>query len=158
MTNALKLKKSLQTIKLDDNTSVVQETYIPVKSRPNAHGFTAEQRQKSIDKRKASSLQTRNEALAVFSKNNCHVGKTVRALGISRVTFNKWLEDYPEFAQAISDARQELIDNAENAIHRASDLLDVQATKFILQTQAKDRGWGEKTEGLQTAIQIVWQQ
>jgi len=157
MTNAARLKKSLQTIKIDDNTSTVIESYVPVKSRPNAHGFTADQRRKSIETRKASSLKQREDALVVFTKNNAHIGKTVKALGITRQTFNTWCETFPEFAQAVADAHDCLIDDAERAIHTASNLLDVAATKFILTTKGRDRGWGEKEQGPQVALQIVWQ-
>lgn len=151
-------KPQTAVIAIDENISEVVSTK-PIKPnrRKLAKGFTDEQRAKSIAKRQENSIALKTKAAEVFSKLDCHIGKTCRALSINRATFKTWLKEDPQFASAVEDAQQHKIDDAERNIYRASDLLDVQATKFILQTKAKDRGYGEETEGPQTQIAIVWQ-
>lgn len=152
--------KSPQTaiVTIDENTSQVVSTKPPRKKRKTKPPtFTDEQRSKSIATRKANGIAARAAAVETFRKLECHVAKTVKALGITRATFLKWLEVDPDFAKSIAEAKEELIDNAEKSLHRQSDLMDFQATKFILTTIGKDRGYIEnKGPDTATQINIAW--
>jgi len=157
--NAVRLKKVLQTVKLDENTSTVMQVTVPVRKCKvsKIHGFTDAQRAKSIATKKASSLQTRNEALVVFRSKHFNVGKTCEAMGITRTTWHTWLEKFPEFKQSVSDSLESRLDQAEESLDTAVKMLDVPAIKYILDKKGGSRGYGEKTEGPQTQIAIVWQ-
>ena len=150
-------KEQTAIVTLDENTSQVVSTKPPRKKRKSPPiGFTDEGRKKSLAIRQSKSLSNREAAVEIFRKTDCHISKTCRALSITRDTFKGWIADYPEFAQAIEDAKQALIDDAERDIHRASALMDTAATKFILERKGRDRGWGENKQDPAVAIQINW--
>jgi len=150
-------KSQTAVVQLDENISTVISTKPPrKKSKTYKPGFTAEQRQKSLDKRKQNAVALKQTAVETFRKCDGHIGKTCKSLGINRASFKSWIAENPEFAQAIADVREELVDNAERSLHRQSDMLDFQATKFILEKLGKDRGFGPEEVNPTTQIQIAW--
>lgn len=150
-------KSQTAVVQVDENISQVISTKPPRKRISKYKpGFTAEQRQKSLAIRKQNAVALKQTAIETFRKYEGHIGKTCKSLGIARASFKSWIAENPEFAQAIADVREELIDNAERSLHRQSELMDFQATKFILEKLGKDRGFGPEEVNPTTQIQIAW--
>ena len=75
-----------------------------------------------------------------------HVGAACKALGITRKRYRKWAESDAEFAQDCQDAMESLIDLAQSKLVeniRKNVSKDIQ---FLLKTQARHRGYGDKVE------------
>lgn len=71
-------------------------------------------------------------------------------LGCETKTVYNYRDEFPEVAQAIEDAREnhdcELLDKAERNISEALDAREAWATKYVLSTKGRSRGYTEKTE------------
>ena len=68
---------------------------------------------------------------------------TTKALGISRKCWYLWLKEHPDFAEAIEEAKEALIDRAETQIYK--NILQGKETSllFFLMNRAGDR-WKDK--------------
>jgi transposase-like protein len=74
------------------------------------------------------------------------VAHAARLLGVDRVTVWRWLKRYPELAQVREEARERLVDAAEDVIARAVEQGDVRAAMFVLDRLGWSRGWGRRQE------------
>lgn len=85
------------------------------------------------------------EPLIAETKGNVSV--IARRLGVSRGTvWNRCLES-PRLMQALEDARESMIDNAESVLYKkvlAGE--DTTALIFFLKTQGRNRGYVERVE------------
>ena len=81
--------------------------------------------------------------LFFFDLEGGHIGKSCKRMGISRFTINKWKNQNLIFNEIVSDSREFLIDSAEKTIMQAIEQGDVNAAKFVLETQGKNRGYGK---------------
>lgn len=67
-------------------------------------------------------------------------------LGCSAKTVRNYVDKYPTVKEAIAQAREDLKDNAESRLLARIDADDLTAIIFFLKTQAKDRGYVERSE------------
>lgn len=79
-------------------------------------------------------------------------------LGVSRQAIYKYLERFPEFKQDLEDETEKILDMAEISLFSQVKGRDIGATKYLLSTKGKRRGYVEKQEiehsGNQFAIDI----
>lgn len=75
-----------------------------------------------------------------------NVTEACKKIEINRSTFYKWLENDPDFAQAVQDAREEKIDFIEDQLLERISSGDTTAIIFALKTLAKHRGYVERSE------------
>lgn len=66
--------------------------------------------------------------------------------GVSYRTISRYANEFPSVKKAIIEAKEEMKDFAENQLHKAIKDSNLTAILFYLKTQAKDRGYIEKTE------------
>ena len=74
------------------------------------------------------------------------ISPAARKLGCSRTTIRRYLAEYPEIAEAIEDANEEVNDIAELKLLDAIKRGEAWAICFRLKTKAKNRGYVEKAE------------
>ena len=86
------------------------------------------------------------ELIETYVKKGTNISATCQALGISRMTFYRWMKDHEEVAQAIDDAREQLVDNVETKLISLINDGNAQAIMFFLKTRGKKRGYVERTE------------
>ena len=97
-----------------------------------------------MDKR---SKRARQRAwLEAFKANFFNVTAACNKIGIDRSTYYRWLENDPDFAQAVQDAREEKIDFIEDQLLERISSGDTTAIIFALKTLAKHRGYVERQE------------
>lgn len=65
---------------------------------------------------------------------------------MQRHTLHKTISKSDQLQQVVHDARQSMCDNAESALNRAVINGEAWAVCFTLKTQAKDRGYVERTQ------------
>ena len=82
-------------------------------------------------------------ALIAMSGN---VSASARSLGVSRNWVDTLIKRSEKLQQVLHDARQSMCDNAESALNRAVINGEAWAVCFTLKTQAKDRGYVERTQ------------
>ena len=92
--------------------------------------------------------------LFFFDLEGGHIGKSLKKMGISRHTLTKWQNYNAIFNEIVRDSKEYLIDTAEQTISKAIELGDVNAAKFVLETQGKNRGYG-KHQTIQTEEAVV---
>ena len=110
---------------------------------------------KPVDDRKPMFLQ-------VFTAKNLHIGKTCKAVGISRQTYYNWCTDDPAFAEEVKALEEFEIDDAEE-FHKylrtgipKTEVVDGKVTMVgwikepdrialekYLTTKGRHRGWGD---------------
>ena len=78
------------------------------------------------------------EALAL---NNGNVSATARALGCTRKTIYNYLHRHEDLGLVLTEARETLLDKAEEAILELIASGDTTAIIFTLKTRGKARGW-----------------
>ena len=74
------------------------------------------------------------------------LGAACQAYGIGRTTLKRWREEYPEFAEAISDAMEDVGDIIESALFKRIERGDTTAIIFAAKTRLRDRGYQERRE------------
>ena len=89
------------------------------------------------------------------------IAPAARALGCSRDTIRKYLDEYGEVAQAMLDQREAVTDMAENSLYEAIRRGEAWAVCFYLKCMAKDRGYVERAEltgakGAPVKIKLVY--
>lgn len=69
-----------------------------------------------------------------------------RALGCHRNTVQEYCDRYPKIADVIQEERETMKDTGESALFKKVQEGEPWAVCFFLKTQAKDRGYIEKSE------------
>lgn len=72
--------------------------------------------------------------------------RAAAALGMTRQAVYHRAREYPDVAAAIIEAREARKDRVEDALQNRIDSGDTTAIIFFLKTQAKDRGYVERSE------------
>lgn len=72
--------------------------------------------------------------------------KAAARLRMSPCTMSQYMSRWPELEQVVVDARETMIDKAEDALHSRIKQRHMTAVIFYLKTQAKHRGYIEKQE------------
>lgn len=85
--------------------------------------------------------------IAAFPANKWNITKTCQQIGVSTAIIFRLRRDFPEFETAMKLSRVEIVDKAESRlIEHMEDTknarVSLDATKFILDNQGKDRGYG----------------
>jgi len=88
----------------------------------------------------------RADIIAALERNGGMVYLAARALRCSPQTIYNYRDKYPDVAQAIDQARGELVDTAELALKRAVIAGEGWAVCFTLKTIGKSRGYTEAHE------------
>ncbi len=87
----------------------------------------------------------KKEFIQKFNDLAWNVTYACKAIGISRSTFYSWMKD-EAFADAFNMAREEIKDYAETKLVEQVKAGNITAIIYYLKTQAKDRGYVEKSE------------
>jgi len=82
--------------------------------------------------------------LKVYANKSLHLMRACEAADVGRSTVWKWRQTDPEFAQAVLDVEEGLIDDIEDALITLCKEGDVKAIIFFLRAKAKHRGYIEK--------------
>lgn len=82
------------------------------------------------------------------------VSPAAEALGVSRMTLHRWINDDNELQQVVEDARNAIVDKAESKLFDKIEEGDTRCVEFALRTLGKSRGYVEKKEIEQDPIKI----
>lgn len=88
---------------------------------------------------------------ANFEKFNFNINKTCAEIGISRDTYYYWFQTDADFKIKLDEYKNRYIDQAQSVLfdvlmHSKSDMLRLDAAKFVLKTLGKDRGYQENID------------
>jgi len=98
-------------------------------------------------KKQAISTRTRKEAmLKAMSKYRGIVTDSCKAANVPRRTYYQWMEDDPEFREAIEDIAEEALDFVESQHYKNIKEGNVASTIFHLKTKGKKRGYQENVD------------
>ena len=82
--------------------------------------------------------------LQLIHTHKGNVSKVADSIGATRSAVSEAIHRNPRLKQALCDERERYIDAIElSVLQRADKGTDTQLQKFVLQTQAKHRGWGD---------------
>jgi len=84
-----------------------------------------------------------SEQLRKLDGNVAAVG---RAYGVTRSAVANYITDHPELKSVRDEARESVKDDAESVLYQQLREGEAWAVCFFLKTQAKDRGYIERTE------------
>lgn len=85
-----------------------------------------------------------------------NISQVANDLGVSRSTVNHRVQNNKKLQKIVEDAREELVDIAENMLKQKISQGDITATIFALKTQGKRRGYIERQEVTNTEpVEIV---
>lgn len=102
--------------------------------------------QKGVKKSIEEKVKERKELfLKIFEKKACNVSSTCKAMGITRQTYYRWLED-EDFKTEVENVRESIIDMAETKLLSHINDGDVTSLIFFLKTKGKKRGYIERME------------
>lgn len=99
-----------------------------------------------MPKKKEDTAKTKKQFLEALANGRGNVSVACVAVNISRQTFYRWRDSDKDFAEAVENIRESLIDKAEDALMRRIDEGDTTSIIFYLKTQGKKRGYIEKQE------------
>ena len=104
---------------------------------------------------------TAEQMIDALAESMGMISPAARKLGCSRDTIRRYLAEYPEIAEAIEDANEEVSDIAELKLLDAIKHGGAWAICFRLKTKAKNRGYVEKAEltgahGAPVKIELVY--
>jgi hypothetical protein len=88
-------------------------------------------------------LQTKKALLSALEASLGVVTIACRNVGVSRVTFYEYLKEDPEFAEAVREMDDVVLDFAESQLHKQIKDNNTAATIFYLKTKGKRRGYVE---------------
>lgn len=93
---------------------------------------------------------TRAQMVKAIEGSHGIITRVNEALNCDWTTAKRWIDEDEEFKNLFAVQREVFVDKAENAIDRQIDSYDEriahQATKFVLQTLGRSRGYSEKVE------------
>lgn len=84
--------------------------------------------------------------LDLYIRNAANVTSTCNAVGIGRRGYYEWVVADKEFAAAVKDLDDSLVDMAESRLYKAVLRDNMTAIIFLLKTKGKKRGWVERQE------------
>src|SRR5258707_303610 len=90
---------------------------------------------------------------AKLREMNGNMAAVGRAFGVTRGAVWKFVQSHPNLKAATVDVREAMKDNAESALQKALLNGEAWAVCFFLKTQAKDRGYTERTETAGVTLQ-----
>jgi hypothetical protein len=84
--------------------------------------------------------------IEAFASAACNISQGCRKIGITRQTFFNWKAEDPDFANAIKEEQDAMVDFAESMLMKKIKAEDNTAIIFFLKCRAKDRGYIERVE------------
>lgn len=84
---------------------------------------------------------------AVLKKHDGMKGLTARALGMSRQAVHERIQNNPGLQQFLADMNVQIVDTAEHQAFKKVRKGDGTMIRYILDTKARDRGYGKQLEG-----------
>ncbi len=100
--------------------------------------------QKKPRKKGGPRLWTPERALEAVRACRGKLHLAAKKLGISYTTLYKATIEHPEIMEAVEDAREYMLDVTEDALYTAIMRKEPWAIKFHLETQGRERGYGNK--------------
>lgn len=85
----------------------------------------------------------KKDFLATIKAADGNVSEIIRRFGISRGTFNRKLDEWPEAKDLLAETREAFVDLAESHLRELVEQNNVPAVIFTLKTQGKRRGYIE---------------
>lgn len=82
--------------------------------------------------------QNKKQAVELWRDTRGHISDLCRTIGISRMTFYRWLDEDEKFAESIADAEAELNDDMRNALIQKGADGDMTAIIFYLKNKHPD--------------------
>jgi ACT domain-containing protein len=89
------------------------------------------------------SAQTKQALLDALTKYKGIVTDACKEVGIGRPQYYNHLND-PEFAAAVKDIQEQVLDFAETRLYSLINQEHPQATMFLLKTRGRSRGYGDQ--------------
>jgi transposase-like protein len=77
---------------------------------------------------------------------NGMISKAARSLGVSRSLIYWYMDQHPEIREAVDEAKQMMLDEAESQLHKAVKKGTPWAVQYYLKTQGKQRGYVDRQE------------
>ena len=74
------------------------------------------------------------------------VTTAAKSVGIDRSTHYKWMENDPDYKEAVDSIQDIALDFAESQLHKQISNGEVSSTIFFLKTKGRKRGYVERTE------------
>jgi len=93
-----------------------------------------------------STKLTAKAVTAAIRDMNGNISAVARRLGVCRQTVYNYIERHPSVKDALVEARETMLDNAESVLYRAVLNGEAWAVCFFLKTQGKSRGYVERQE------------
>lgn len=84
--------------------------------------------------------------LKAFDEAACNIAVACKKADITRQTFYNWKNECKEFADAVEDCQESLLDFAETKLHQNIMEGKEASIFFFLKTKGKDRGYVERVE------------
>lgn len=91
-------------------------------------------------------MATRTDLVKMILSKRGNVSALARSYRVSRTAVLQWIAADPEAQQALKDARETALDNAEDALGNAVKRGEGWAVCFYLKTQGKGRGYVEQAD------------
>jgi AcrR family transcriptional regulator len=88
-----------------------------------------------------------SQVLAVIQQTRGMIALAAERLGCSRTTLYRYVQRHAVLAQAVEDAREHMLDTAEDALYKQIMDGNTAAIIFFLKCQGKSRGYVEKPSG-----------
>lgn len=106
--------------------------------------------------------QTAQRIIKAIEETNGFITAAAKRAGVSYVTIERYVRDFPTVQRAVYEAKEGMKDYAESKLFAAIKENNMTAIIFYLKTQAKDRGYTEKalTEHsgeLKTIIEVQYE-
>ena len=96
--------------------------------------------------KRTRAIVTDEQIADALEKTKGNISAAARLLECERSTIHKRIDNRPELAVMLAEAREALVDAAETAIDKLIKEGNVAAIIFTLKTQGKRRGWIERQE------------
>ena len=121
----------------------------PKSTKSNSNKKGASEKKKTRAKKPTQQKRTvakKKIVLDALRRSAGIVSPACEAAGIDRSTYYKWINEDEDFARAVADVKEFALDMAESALLKNIQNGNVTAQIFYLKTQAKQRGYVERTE------------
>jgi hypothetical protein len=87
-----------------------------------------------------------DRVISLIDEYSGNLSAVSRALGVNRLTVYRFMANRPTVKQALSEAREKMIDNVESKLYSKALDGDPACMIFFLKTQGKSRGYVERQE------------
>ncbi len=96
---------------------------------------------------KRNTEKKKNKFIERYAELDCNISKTCIAVGIDRKTFRNWTIADKDFAQAIEDAEESVLDEVESVILKKAKGFEVETKKVVVKKITTGEGRKVKVKG-----------